>query len=87
MPPMPALDAQPRQSASAPLSPPIAAFCATGLMKAMLYILGPNGAVTVIADVSVTTHEPVPLHPPPDQPVNTEPEPAAAVSVTLVPWS
>jgi hypothetical protein len=44
-----------------------------------------NVAVTVVAVLTVTTHMPVPLHPPPDQPVNVEPVLADAVNVTLVP--
>ena len=44
---------------------------------------GPNVAVTLVAAVSATTHVPVPVHPPPDQPVNDEPPLGAAVSVTL----
>jgi hypothetical protein len=47
---------------------------------------GPNVAVTVVFDVTDTVHVvDEPLHPPPDQPVNVEPVPAAAVSVTDVP--
>src|SRR5215470_149741 len=42
-------------------------------------------AVTVVAAFSVTTQVPVPVHPPPLQPVNVEPVCAAAVSVTTVP--
>ena len=44
-----------------------------------------NVAVTVVAAVSVTGHVPVPLHPPPLQPVNVDPAAAVAVSVTAVP--
>ena len=33
----------------------------------------------------VTAHVPVPLQPPPDQPVNTEPDAGAAVNVTVDP--
>ena len=44
-----------------------------------------NVAVTVVLAVRFTTHVPVPEHPPPDQPVKTEPVRGAAVSVTLVP--
>ena len=32
---------------------------------------GANVALTVVSAVTVTTHEPVPVQPPPDQPVNT----------------
>ncbi|MBK9034685.1 MAG: hypothetical protein IPL61_26040 [Myxococcales bacterium] len=45
----------------------------------------PNVAVTATAAVSVTTQVPVPEQPPPDQPMNVEPAPGAAVSVTTVP--
>jgi hypothetical protein len=44
-----------------------------------------NVAVTVVFVVSDTVHAAVPLHPPPDQPVNTEPACGAAANVTLVP--
>jgi hypothetical protein len=33
----------------------------------------------------ITVHEPVPLHPPPDQPAKTEPADGDVVNVTLVP--
>ena len=47
-----------------------------------------NEAETVFADVIVTVHAPVPVHPPPDQPVNvSQVELAAAVSVTVAPMS
>ena len=46
---------------------------------------GAKVAVTVVAVVSVTVHDPVPLHPPPLQPVNLEFAPGAAVSTTGVP--
>ena len=42
-------------------------------------------AVTEVAPLIVTVHGPVPEHPPPDQPVNTEPVSAVAVRVTDVP--
>ena len=42
-------------------------------------------AETVVAAVIVTTQLPVPLHPPPDQPVKVEPTVEAAESVTTVP--
>ena len=42
-------------------------------------------AVTVVAAETVTTHDPVPEHPPPLQPVKVEPAAGAAVSVTAVP--
>ena len=41
-------------------------------------------AVTLVAAVIETVQVPVPLQAP-DQPVKAEPEPAAAVNVTLVP--
>ena len=42
-------------------------------------------AVTVVAAETVTTHDPVPEHPPPLQPVKVEPAAGVAVSVTAVP--
>ena len=45
-----------------------------------------NVAVTDVAAVRVTTQVPVPLQPPPDQPVKLEPVSGVAVSVTAVPW-
>ena len=39
----------------------------------------------MVAAETVTTHDPVPEHPPPLQPVNVEPAAGAAVSVTAVP--
>ena len=42
-------------------------------------------AVTEVFAFSVTVHVPVPAHAPPLQPVNTDPNVAAAVSVTEVP--
>ena len=44
-----------------------------------------NVAVTFLAAVIDTTHDPVPEHPSPDQPVNVDPVAAAAVNVTEVP--
>ena len=41
-------------------------------------------AVTVFADVIVTTHGPVPVHAP-DHPANVEPVAGVAVTVTCVP--
>jgi hypothetical protein len=46
---------------------------------------GANVAVTFVAAFIVTTQVPVPLHPPPLQPVNTFEAFGAAVSVTTVP--
>ena len=43
-----------------------------------------NVAVTVLAALMVTTHDPVPEHPAPDHPVKEPPE-AEAVRVTVVP--
>ena len=42
-------------------------------------------ALTACASVIVTTHVPVPLHPAPLQPLNTEPADGLAVRVTIVP--
>src|SRR2546425_9172132 len=42
-------------------------------------------AVSVVAALRVTVQVPVPLHPPPLQPVKVEPAASAAVSVTAVP--
>jgi hypothetical protein len=42
-------------------------------------------AVTVVAAVIVTTHEPVPLQPPPDQPLKIDPPAGVAVSVSIAP--
>ena len=44
-----------------------------------------NVAVTVVAAVRVTTHVPVPVQPPPDQPPNVDPALGFAVSVTALP--
>lgn len=44
-----------------------------------------NVAETVVAAVIVTTQLLVPLHPPPDHPVNADPTADAAESVTTVP--
>src|ERR1044072_6977883 len=45
----------------------------------------PKSAVTVVAELIVTTQVPVPEQPPPDQPVNVDPDAAEAVNVPLVP--
>jgi hypothetical protein len=42
-------------------------------------------ALTVVAAVRVTVHEPVPLQPPPLQPRKEKPEPGVAARVTTVP--
>src|SRR5438552_12677995 len=42
-------------------------------------------AVTVVAAETETTHDPVPEHPPPLQPVKVDPAAGVAVSVTAVP--
>jgi hypothetical protein len=47
--------------------------------------VGSNRALTLVEALSVTTHVPVPLHPPPLQPANLEPDDALAVRVTTVP--
>jgi hypothetical protein len=60
-------------------APPIAAV--------IVYCRTANAASTVAAAVSATVHVPVPLQPPPLQPVNVPPAPPLAVSVTIVPWS
>jgi hypothetical protein len=44
-----------------------------------------NVAVTAAAAFIVTVHRPVPLQPPPLQPVNADPAFGVAVSVTTVP--
>lgn len=44
-----------------------------------------NVAVTAWSALIVTVHEPVPLHPAPDQPAKLEPDAADAVSVTDAP--
>src|SRR2546426_4417964 len=48
---------------------------------------GANVAVTVVAALTVTVQAPVPLHPPPLHPANTDPPTAVAVSETVVPRS
>jgi hypothetical protein len=44
-----------------------------------------NAAVTAVAALTVTTHVPVPLQPPPLHPVNVDPAATDAVSVTTAP--
>jgi hypothetical protein len=46
---------------------------------------GANVAVTVVSADTVTTHDSVPEHPPPDQPEKEWPEFGVAVRVTVVP--
>ena len=41
-----------------------------------------KAAVTEVDTATVTVHAPVPVHPPPLQPVNVDPAAGAAVSVT-----
>ena len=49
-------------------------------------LVGPsNVALTVVVEVSVTVHVPVPEQPPPLHPANVEPEAGAAVRVTVEP--
>ena len=43
-------------------------------------------AVTAVGAISVTLQVPVPLQPPPVQPVKVEPTVGVAVSVIVVPW-
>src|SRR5256885_1482197 len=47
-------------------------------------LCGAKVAVSVVAAVIVTTHGPVPVRPPPDQPVKVDPVAGAAVRVTAV---
>ena len=44
-----------------------------------------NVAVTVRSELIVTTQVPIPEHPPPTQPANTEPPDGVAVKVATVP--
>src|SRR5687768_11715542 len=46
-----------------------------------------NVAVTAASALTVIVHGPVPVQPPPDQPMNDDVPSAAAVSVTVVPTS
>src|SRR5258706_383983 len=50
------------------------------------YVTGANVAVTALTWSIVTTHVPVPLHPSPLHPVNTDSAAGVAVSVTAVAW-
>jgi len=57
------------------------------LVMVMVYVLMLKRASTVAADVIGTVQVlAVPVQPPPDQPANVDPELAAAVNTTLVPW-
>jgi hypothetical protein len=51
------------------------------------YVFSVNVAVTAFAIVIGTTHDAVPVQPPPLQPVNDEPADGVALSVTIVPKS
>ena len=55
------------------------------LMTDTAYLLRVKVGVTVVASLRLTTHVPVPVHPPPDQPVKLDPVAAAAVRVMVVP--
>jgi len=57
--------------------------CPIPIVTGLLPLL--NVAVTVVAAVNVTTHVPVPAHPPPLHPTNVELADADAVNVTCVP--
>jgi hypothetical protein len=58
-------------------SPPVATVRVCGV--------SPNGALTTLTESALTVQEPRPVHAPPLHPPNTEPVPAVAVSVALVP--
>ena len=57
------------------------------IVSVRLTIPAVNVAVTVVSAVRVTTHVPVPLHPPPDHPLKVEPASGVADSVTGVPFA
>src|SRR5690242_10358750 len=61
---------------------PVPAFVTVSVRTAVV-----NVAVTPAAAVIDTVHEPVPVQPLPDQPVNALALSGVAVSVTDVPWS
>lgn len=63
--------------ATVPVPPPI--------VETVSANIGMKVAVTEVACVRVTTHGPVPVHPPPVQPVKAEPAAGLAVSVMEVP--
>lgn len=51
-----------------------------------LKVYGPaKVAVTVLSESIVTVQEPVPEHPPPDQPVKVEPDAGVAARITVAP--
>jgi len=55
------------------------------LLTVRMKVCGSKVAVTVVAAVRVTVQAPVPVQPPPLQPVKTEPLAGVGVSVTAVP--
>jgi hypothetical protein len=63
---------------------PLALAC-PALAPALPPELAVNVAVTPCSELIVTAHVPVPLQPPPDQPLKVEPDAGVAVSVTIVP--
>src|SRR5262245_65859179 len=58
---------------------------ATSGSSVKLLVAGVKVAVTDVAPITVTTHVPVPVQPPPLQPVKVDPATGAAVRVTMVP--
>ena len=54
-------------------------------LNAVIEGIGVKVAVTDWLELSVTAQGPVPLQPPPDQPVKTEPNAGVAIRVTSVP--
>jgi hypothetical protein len=56
-----------------------------GLLTVRLNCCTAKLAETLVAALMVTLHVPVPEQPPPLQPLNVDPLPAAAVRVTTVP--
>ena len=61
---------------------PGVAVTAVGVLGGVMRV---NVAVTVVAAFKVTVQVPLPVHPPPDQPVKTEPTDGDAVRVMTVP--
>ena len=55
------------------------------LVRVRVYCWTAKLVVTPVFVFIVKAHCPVPVQPPPDQPVNVEPEVGAAVSVTMLP--